>query len=240
MILKVIIILFILALMTIAVYLILKKIIGKIDEEARLYFTLKSQAYTNEIEEKEKKEKKETVKEIVKEVIPGETKIIYEGKNQEYAVDDIFKMVKKVDEKFNLDNEEIINTFIKDYVDVYNASNFLKAKKIENYINDIGVYNIITSNNPNEEQEIIDYAKKIDEKMVDRYLNIVDKFDVQEFMNFIVDEKQKSDPLIYIYVGKKNVNYNEIDPRIRTIYSPKIVKGLKIIYKSKMYDYSIS
>ena len=213
MILKVIIILFILTLMTIAVYLILKKIIGKIDEEARLYFTLKSQAYTNEIEEKEKKEKKETVKEIVKEVIPGETKIIYEGKNQEYAVDDIFKMVKKVDEKFNLDNEEIINTFIKDYVDVYNASNFLKAKKIENYINDIGVYNIITSNNPNEEQEIIDYAKKIDEKMVDRYLNIVDKFDVQEFMNFIVDEKQKSDPLIYIYVGKKLVHKEDIYAR---------------------------
>lgn len=240
MILKVVIILLVLALMTIAVYLILKRIIGKIDEEAKLYFTLKSQAYTDEIEEKEKKEEKEPIKEIVKEVIPGETKIIYEGKNQEYAVDDIFKMVKKVDEKFNLDNEEIINSFLNDYVDIYNASNFLKAKKIENYINEIGIYNIITSNNQNEEEEILEFAKGVDAKLVNRYLNTVDKFDIQEFMNFIVDEKQKSDPLIYIYVGKKSVNYNQIDPRIRTIYSPKIVKGLKIIYKSKMYDYSLS
>jgi hypothetical protein len=50
----------------------------------------------------------------------------------------------------------------------------------------------------------------------------------------------ENNPNIYILVGTEEENYDKIDDRIRTIYDSSIYKGFKIIYKNKLYDYSLS
>lgn len=47
-------------------------------------------------------------------------------------------------------------------------------------------------------------------------------------------------PKITILVGSKNENYDHLSDYIETKYSDKIYRGLKIIYKNKVYDFSLS
>jgi hypothetical protein len=48
------------------------------------------------------------------------------------------------------------------------------------------------------------------------------------------------DPTIYVIVGGEDENYDKLDDRIKTIFDDRVYKGIKIIYKNKLYDYSLS
>ena len=58
--------------------------------------------------------------------------------------------------------------------------------------------------------------------------------------NYLDFEIGKYDPNVYVYVGDKSVNYDKLDKRIKTIYNSKIYKGIKIVYKNILYDFSLS
>ena len=74
-----------------------------------------------------------------------------------------------------------------------------------------------------------------------RWYNLAKQnFEVEDFLNYIEYETSKCDPTVYIMVGEEKINFDYIDKRIKTVYSPKIYKGIQIIYKNKMYDYSLS
>ena len=62
----------------------------------------------------------------------------------------------------------------------------------------------------------------------------------EEFINYLDFEIGKYDPNVYVYVGDKSVNYDKLDKRIKTIYNSKIYKGIKIVYKNILYDFSLS
>ena len=49
----------------------------------------------------------------------------------------------------------------------------------------------------------------------------------------------KYDPHIYIYVGSKEMNYQNLNSAIIMKYDATIYKGVKIYYHNQMYDYSI-
>ena len=50
---------------------------------------------------------------------------------------------------------------------------------------------------------------------------------------------KKYDPHIYIYVGSKEMNYQNLNSAIIMKYDATIYKGVKIYYHNQMYDYSI-
>ena len=63
---------------------------------------------------------------------------------------------------------------------------------------------------------------------------------MNDFLEYLEVEIRKSDPVIYIEVGDKDLNYDQWDARIKTVYNDKIYKGIRIRYQDKLYDYSLT
>lgn len=238
--LAIIVTLLVLMLMTLSIFFLLKYEVKKINEKAKVYFTLKTQEYTNDVLEKkskiivEKNEKEETKKQ------ENEKSVIYVDQKSDYVIDNLFGVMKHIDDKFSIDSHAVIKEFIKN--NVKNEDNYRYNKLIEmkKYITDIGIYNIVINDDDNFINNIRKHLILIDEDIYNEFFLGKDDFDVEEFINYLDFEIGKYDPNVYIYVGDKDVNYDFLDKRIRTVYNPNIYRGIKIIYKNVLYDYSLS
>ena len=240
----IIIIVVVFVLMTLIIFLITKNTIDDIKEKGKLYFALKLQEYEEEKEEEEEKQEivlEETPKEEDKteEEKATDKTLVYVEANHNYEVDEIFKIAKTIDSKFSVDSEKIIKEFIKNKVTNINQDYYNNLLKIKEKIDEIGVYNILISDD-GYVKKLINSFNAIDKKIVHKYLVISDSIDINDFINYIDSEIYKNDPTIYVLVGEEHINYDSIDSRIKTLYKDNIYKGLKIIYKNKMYDYSLS
>ena len=236
----------ILFLMILMLFFFLKKEITDINEKSRVYFTLKAQEYTETIKRKEeetaKKEQKEEVKEDKKEDKKPESSVIYVEKKANYEINDLVKIMKRIDESFSVNNITTIKRFIETYakVDKEKQNRYDHLVEMKKYIDKIGVYNIIINDNIDEMEQMVNDLRLIDEDVFMEYYAGKDKLDIEDFCNYLDYEIGKCDPTIYVYVGNERVNYNRIDKRIKTIYSKDIYKGIKIVYLNKLYDYSLS
>ena len=63
---------------------------------------------------------------------------------------------------------------------------------------------------------------------------------IENFIDYLDRMKELNSPYIKILVGSRNENYNYLSEYIETIFSSKIYRGIKIIYKNKIYDFSLS
>lgn len=242
----VIIVLLVLSIMTFVLFLFLKREIKDINNKSRTYFNRKIQEYTDNVINEEKvepsevKEEKKGIEEKNKDFMK-ET-VVYVEKKANYEINDLLKMMKKIDDNFNVNNEKIIKAFIKSYAsdDEDLLYKYESLKKMKKYIEKKGIYNIITDCDESSIDEIVNDLRLINEDVFMEYYYAKEVFDVEEFCNFIDYEIGSCDPTIYVYVGNSYVSYDKIDKRIKTLYSKDIYKGVKIIYLNKLYDYSLS
>ena len=65
------------------------------------------------------------------------------------------------------------------------------------------------------------------------------KFNLLKFISYFDKIIMVEDPYIYIYVGDSKENYDKLHPFIRTKVDDHIVKGISIIYRGKLYDFSL-
>ena len=63
-----------------------------------------------------------------------------------------------------------------------------------------------------------------------------------EFISFLLDglHEDLNNPKVKILVGNKSENYDHLSNYIETVYDDKIYRGLKIVYRNKVYDFSLS
>lgn len=244
------IILVVLLLMTLVLFFLVKREVNDINNKSKIYFTRKAQEYTESINRevnnnssKEEEIKKENDdKRINEDVNKFNPTVVYVEKRANYEINDLLKMMKQIDNKFDVNNINIIKTFIKEYVKndkskVHRYSDLLRMKK---YIDKIGVLNIITSDDYSLKDKIVHDLTLINEDIFMEFYSGKLEFEVEDFCNFLDYEMGNCDPTIYVYVGNNKANYDMIDKRIKTIYSNEIYKGIKIVYLNKMYDYSLS
>ena len=85
------------------------------------------------------------------------------------------------------------------------------------------------------------FLKKIASKEELKYLENYKKedFNILEFKNHIENLIDQNDQTIYVRVGKKEENYDHLNNNIKTIYDESIIKGIKIVYQNKLFDYSL-
>lgn len=241
------IVLIVLLLMTAILFFLLKREVNDINNRSKVYFTRKAQEYTDSIVRKEKendsskKEEKED-KRIEEENNKVQSTVVYVEKKANYEINDLLKMMKQIDDSFQVNNVNIIKLFIKHYVfnDKEKIYRYNALSDMRKYIDKVGIYNIITTYDDGLIENITKDLRLINEDIFMEYYSGKDDFDVEDFCNFLDYEMGKCDPTIYVYVGNNKFNYNEIDKRIKTIYSDDIYKGVKIVYLNKMYDYSLS
>lgn len=237
----------VLLLMTVVIFFILKNTVANINEQGRVYFTLKLQQYENEynklnthdernkgLEEKQTKQ----VKDISSHRNSGS--LVYVDEKLDYQVSDLLAMVKKIEKGFIIDTEDVIKQFIKEKTQKDNVKKYEKLKEVKDYIMGIGVYNILTTNDEDYIDNVEREIERIDHKIYHRYIMSSEEFEIEDFLNYLENEMGTCDPTIYVIIGEEDVNYDHLDERIKTIYNEKVYKGVKIIYKNKLYDYSLS
>ena len=66
------------------------------------------------------------------------------------------------------------------------------------------------------------------------------RFNMEDFIDYLNRLIELNDPTITVLVPSKNVNYDYIDKRVKTKVSENIYKGIKILYRNKIYDFSLN
>lgn len=228
-------------------FIILKKITNVLNEKSKAYFINRLQIYDELIEVKSKQldainnkikelENIENRKPIEKNVVNPD--IYYDINIPSYKDEDIFNNYKKINNEFKLKNINIIKKFLKEKVEKNNLDLYNSLVGIKQKIRSDNIYEIIILDSKNQMEAIKKILKKEDQFIFEKYSK--DDFNILDFINYIDDLIRKEDPTIYVRVGDKNQNYNKLDNLIKTVYDENICKGVLIIYKNKLYDYSLS
>jgi len=232
----------ILIIMTVVIFFILKSTVKNINEQGRSYFVLKLQQYDEE-QSKEKNDNKieeENNKDVSNDTKKKSGTLVYLDSNNNYEVENLLEMVKRVDSKFSFNSEDIVKKFASMIANTKGYNEYNQLIKIKDYINKIGIYNILTSDEEDFLDSIRENIKNIDENIYNTYMSNKYEFQIEDFVDYIDSQIGFCDPCIYVYVGSQKENYDYIDKRIKTIYDKNVYKGIKIIYKNKMYDYSLN
>ena len=215
-----------------------------VNEKGKEYFTLKlseldKKSKANQEEEEEEKEK------IVQVLLPNELNqnqdsiVLYQAKNvNEFDVKDVLQFIKKIDAKFNYDEKYIVEEFVNQTVNDSSPDRFNRLTGIKKYIEKVGVYNLLIANDEGL-KAFKDNVSKMDNELIYTYEKVNGFFDLENFLAYLDIEIRKSDPTIYVLVGNKNVSFNEVSDRVKTVYREEVYRGIKIIYKGNIYDYSL-
>ena len=142
-----------------------------------------------------------------------------------------------IDEKFDIDYVGLLKEFLKNVQDdeAYKFVTNLRNKFTSDIIYKLKVLS------DNEQIELLN--KNLDNKELEiykAYLTTNKKFNLDSFIDYLNELVDLNNPNITVYVGNKTENYDYLSEHIKTIYSKDIYKGIKIIYRNKIYDYSLN
>lgn len=232
-------------------FMILKKTVGIVNAQTKSYFVNKLQGYDDLIQDKENKlqEIDNLIKDREKGIKEKETQ---ENINKGYAFDtdvldllnatkyqdqNIFELNKKIDENFVVNYEELIKDFLtlcKDSSD-YDFCVGLREK----FDSDI-IYKLKSMLHDDMEKELKELLSKKEYKIYEAFKLVANEDSIDNFIDYLDQLVDLNNPKVTILVGNKSENYDHLNKYIETVYNDKIYRGIKIIYKNKIYDFSLS
>ena len=83
---------------------------------------------------------------------------------------------------------------------------------------------------------------KVEQKAITKVRNLIDDIEYFTYSFKEMDKNISWDGTIEMYNGNidKKENYDYLSKHIKTIVSDDIYSGIKIVYKDKVYDFSLS
>ena len=231
-------------------FFILKNTVKTINSQTKLYFVDKLQEYDYLINQKEEKLEKITKELKEQEKTKEETSISTNKNNYEfdyniigllnqtrYQDKNIFELSKKIDEKFDIDYVKLLTTFISEK----NSNNqYTFCKKLKEKFTSEKIYTLKTLTKDELELALKNMLTEEEQKIYEVFKNTNKDTDIEKFIDYINELLDLNNPNIIVYVGSKEENYDYLSENIKTIYSKDIYKGIKILYKNKIYDYSLN
>lgn len=241
----------IIALTLIAImFFALRSTVKRIDYNTKKYFVDKLQDYDYLIDEKKKKlnelnEKIEENKKILsKEIKDTNQRINVEKKDYQnntkmpkYQDENLFKKYKDIKNKFSFDKEDLIKKFIDD-ISTSKNENYKVLVNIRKKFTSEKIYQIIKLHVKDQIYYIYSFLTDEEINILKENINF-NKFKINDFITKLDTLIEKSDPIVYVYTGEENENYDHISPIIKTKYDDSINEGIKINYKGNLYDYSL-
>lgn len=231
-------------------FFILRGTVKKINSQTKLYFVDKLQEYDYLINEKLEhlNQINEEIKEKESRKEEGNSNNNYENYEFDYQIIDlfnktnyqdknIFELTKKIDSKFHIDYVSLLKRFLEQIQDdsSYRFCLNLRDKFTSDVIYQLKILDDISQK---------EYLNQIlDDKEFQVYLlyqKLGKKPNIDGFIDYLNELVDLNNPQIFVYVGKKEENYDYLSKYIKTIYSNDIYKGIKIIFRNKIYDYSLN
>ena len=77
-------------------------------------------------------------------------------------------------------------------------------------------------------------------KIYELFKSVSANTSIDNFIDYLDQLVSLNDPTIRVMVGRKDENYNKYGKNVKTLYDSSIYRGIKIMYKNRVYDFSIS
>ena len=229
--------------------LILKNAVKQVDDKSKSYFVDKLKEYDYLIDEKEKKlseleseleKRKNWLKEnSLSDTSPNydfDTSIIDLLTETNYLDKNIFEINKKIEQKFIINYEDLIKDFLSNIKDE-NKYDF--CVKLRNRFTPNEIYNIELMLPEERNKYLKQELTKEEYKVYEIYLSS-NRFNMEDFIDYLNRLIELNDPTVTILVSSNKENYDYIDKKIKTKVSNSIYKGIKILYRNKVYDFSLN
>lgn len=236
-------------LLVIVMSLVLKNAVKEVDKKSKSYFVDKLKEYDYLIDEKEKRlsqledeleKRKNGLKDnSLSERGPSydfDTSIIGLLTETSYLDKNIFEINKKIEQKFIINYEDLIKDFL---------SNVKEDKKYDFCVNlrkkftPEEIYNIELMLPEERNNYLKNNLTKEEYKVYEIYLSS-NKFNMEDFIDYLNRLIELNDPTVVVLVPNNKINYDYIDKKVKTKVSNTIYKGIKILYKNKIYDFSLN
>lgn len=239
----------VITLLVVVMSLILKNAVKEVDNKSKSYFVDKLKEYDYLIDEKEKRlleledeleKRKNGLKdsdfENGKPSYDFDTSIIDLLTETSYLDKNILAINKKIEEKFIINYEDLIKDFLSNIKDD-NKYDF--CLNLRNKFNPEEIYNIEILL-PDEREEYLKKFLTSEEYLVYEIFTSSNKFNMEDFIDYLNRLIELNDPTVTVLVSSKNINYDHIDNKIKTRVSENIYRGIKILYRNKVYDFSLN
>lgn len=232
-------------------FLILKKTVSIVNDQTKSYFVNKLQSYDDLIQDKETK--LQEIDDLIRDREKGLNKEgIQENNNQTYAFDtnvlnlmnstkyqdqNIFELNKKIDENFVVNYEELVKDFLHLCDDSSDYEFCLNMR--EKFDSDI-IYKLKIMLPNDREKELKGMLSNKEYKIYEAFKLVANENNVDNFIDYLDQLVVLNNPKVTILVGNRSENYDHLSDNIETVFNDKIYRGIKIIYKNKVYDFSLS
>ena len=231
-------------------FMILKKTVGIVNSQTKSYFINKLQGYDDLITEKENKllEIDELIKNKEKGIkednsnkedkkIAFDTNIIELLNSAKYQDKSLLEVNKFIDDNFVVNYEELIKDFLSlcDENKNYEFCLNLRGK----FTSDV-IYELKSMTSLEQDEKIKKMLNSKEYKVYEAFCLVVSEKSVDNFIGYLDQLVDLNNPKITILVGNKSENYDHLSEYINTVFNDKIYRGIKIIYRNKVYDFSLS
>ena len=229
-------------------YIILKRTVRIVNEQTKSYFVNKLQGYDDLIADRENKlneideliknreiGKEGNKKELSKGGYAFDTNVIDLFNSTQYQDKNIFELNKKIDETFVVNYEELVKDFLSFCDD---SKDYEFCTNLRNKFNSEMIYFLKSTMNTEDELKKILSEKEY--KIYEAFKLIISEHSIENFVIYLDQLVDLNSPKVVILVGSKHENYDHLSEYIETKYNDKIYRGLKIIYKNRVYDFSLS
>ena len=248
---SVILIIVFIVLMIAVLFYILKRMVNKMDQESKSYFLNNLQDYDKLIDEKESK--LETIKESLESLKEQESKNQGTEKNEHEKIDptalqavvspdlqdgNILKTMREIQDKFQLKKITTIREFVKSHPeDTKKTKEYQLCQNVLHLLTFDFLYELETTMEEARWNKVLVQLNEETKRYLEKQKCLDKPF--QEARIWIEERAKETDPNIYVLIGEKDKNYNDIDDRIQTKYEESIYMGVIICYQNKLYDYSL-
>ena len=238
------------AFLILLMFLVLRKTVRIVNEQTKSYFVNKLQGYDDLITERELKlseideliksrelGKEENKKELSKGGYAFDTSVINLFNSTQYQDKNVFELNRKIDENFVVNYEELVKDFLtfcednKDYEFCLELRKKFDSEKL---------YELKSMINADMEDEMKRFLTDKEYKIYEAFKLIINDHAIENFVIYLDQLVDLNSPKIIILVGNKYENYDHLSEYIETKYNDKIYRGIKIVYKNKVYDFSLS
>ncbi len=240
----------IVAFLVFLMYLVLRRTVRIVNEQTKSYFVNKLQGYDDLITERENKlneideliknkeiGKGNNKKELAKGGYAFDTNVIDLFNSTQYQDKNIFELNKKIDETFVVNYEELVRDFLSFCDD---SKDYEFCLKLREKFDSEQIYNLKSVMKEDFEEELKKILTDKEFKIYEAFKVIINEHSIENFVIYLDQLVDLNSPKVVILVGNKHENYDHLSENIETKYNDKIYRGLKIVYKNRVYDFSLS
>lgn len=229
---------------------VLRKTVRQIDKDSKKYYIDKLSEYDKLIDDKEKKletlnkeiENKKVEAEAIKASANGNSKdfdiSILDLMNKTKYQDSNFMAIEKlINDNFDYNYEKIVKEFLSK---IDNEKDYKFCDKLRKKFTPQTIYELKILSDEKLEERLSEILTKRELEFFIVYKKTHLKFNFEEFITYLDQLVELNDPSMIIYVGERNISFNKLSKHIKTKYDPNIYKGIKILFRSRMYDFSLN